>query len=381
MRLERIKNLNAEMLNVKPDSIGYKIMRDKTQILGFKIKELKLQAMQILKQDAISLGAELVTPRDAILCEKKFYDCLLFGSVKSLRLLVSKMQRQPFGLKALSKELKAFIQPKASDKKSKKSIMSIINVDSNSFYKQYGIKEAIDKIYEDIELGADIIDIGAASSRPNADIIESSVEIKRLDSIFKEMKNIKTATLFSIDTYNARTAEIALDSGFNIINDISGGVENMLDALKKHPKSSYILTHIRGTPKTMQDNCDYENLILDIDKYFENKLKILHNEKISNVILDIGIGFGKTPLQNVELIAKLRHFKRFKKPLLVGLSHKSFLGKILGNMEDSRFVASVVADFIALQNGADIIRTHDLKSHLEMLKIYEAFEMDDIDAI
>ncbi|MWV61479.1 dihydropteroate synthase [Helicobacter saguini] len=380
MRLERVKNLNTEMLNIKPDSIGYKIMKDKTQILGFKIDGLKLQAMQILKQDAISVGAELVTPRDAILCEKKSYDCLLFGSLKSLKLLSLKMQRQPFGLKSLSRELRAFIQTKINDKKShKKSVMSIINVESNSFYKEFSVKDAIEKIHSDIELGADIIDIGAASSRPNADIIESKIEIKRLNLIFKEVSKIKTNTQFSIDTYNAETADIALNSGFNIINDISGNVESMSQILKKYPKSSYILMHIRGNPKTMQNDTHYENLLLEIDKYFEEKLRFLHAQKINNVILDVGIGFGKSAEQNVELIAKLRHFKHFRKPLLMGLSHKSFLGKILGSEKDSRLIASVIADFIALMNGADIIRTHDLKEHLEMLKIYEAFEMEDCD--
>lgn len=382
MRLERVKNLNTEMLNIKPDSIGYKIMKDKTQVLGFKIQGLKLQAMQILKQDAISVNAELVTPRDAILCERKCYDCLLFGTLKSLKLLTLKMQRQPFGLKTLSRELRSFIQFKINDKKShKKSIMSIINVESNSFYKEFSVKDAIEKIYSDIELGTDIIDIGAASSRPNADIIESKIEIKRLDSIFKEVRNIKTNIQFSIDTYNSETADAALNSGFSIINDISGSVESMAEILKKYPKTSYILTHIRGNPKTMQNNTEYENLILEIDKYFEEKLRFLHTQKISNVILDVGIGFGKSPTQNIELIAKLRHFKHFRKPLLVGLSHKSFLGEILGAKQDSRLIASVVADFIALSNGADIIRTHDLKEHLDMLKIYEAFEIEDCDVM
>lgn len=387
MKLERVKNLNTEILDIKPDSIGYKIMRDKTQVMGFKIQNLKLTAMQILKQDAISVGAELVTPRDAILCEKKSYNCLLIGSVKSLKLLSAKMQQQQFGLKALSKELKSFLQSQKPSfrgeirAENKKSIMSIINVDSNSFYKEYSVKEAIKKIYNDIELGADIIDIGAASSQPKADIIDYKEEIKRLDCIFKEVKNIKANVQFSIDTYNQETAQKAIESGFSIINDISGNIDSMIPVLKMYPKVTYILMHIKGTPKTMQDMCDYENLILEIDKYFEQKLSILRNEKINNVILDIGIGFAKRAEQNIELLTKLRHFKHFKKPLLVGLSHKSFLGRILNNMQENRLIPTIIADFIALQNGADIIRVHDLKEHIEMLKVYESFEIDDIDIL
>lgn len=424
MRLERIKNLNEEMLKIKPDSVGYKIMRDKTRILGFKILNLKLQAMQILKQDAISVGAELVTPRDAILCERKAYDCLLFGSIKSLRLLSAKIQRQPFGLKAISREVKQFLKqdvsaeikyknieiysldsknikkntslPAGKDKKDSKTpvetilyrpknakIMAIINVDSNSFYTHFSPHEALDKIYENINLSAHIIDIGAASSQPNAAIIHADDEIKRLDSIFKEVSKIKsqgTKALFSIDTYNAKTAAKALDSGFDIVNDISGNVESMSEILSHYPQASYVLTHIKGSPKDMQNHCNYENLILEINEYFEQKLKILNAKKIKT-ILDVGIGFAKNAVQNIELITNLAHFKHFRKPLLIGLSHKSFLGKILGNMQQNRLNASIIANFIALQNGAEIIRVHDVKEHFEMLRMYGVFGVDDIDLI
>lgn len=110
MRIERVSNVNEAMKSVEPDNIGYKIMKEKTQILAFKIEALQLQAMQILKQDALSNGAELVTPRDAVLCKKTHYDCLLFGTQKALKLLISKMQMQPFGLKAIAQDLKVFLQ-------------------------------------------------------------------------------------------------------------------------------------------------------------------------------------------------------------------------------------------------------------------------------
>ncbi|RDU66111.1 dihydropteroate synthase [Helicobacter didelphidarum] len=378
MRLERIKNLNIEMLQAKPDSIGYKIMKDKTQVLGFNIANLKLQAMQILKQEALSIGAELVTPRDAILCRKKAYDCMLFGTPKALKLLVIKIQMQPFGLKALGKELKHFLKPYHERKK---MIMSVVNVDSQSFYKHFNATDAIQEIYRNIELGADIIDIGAVSTQPNAPFIEAKVELKRLEPIFKEITTINNKPQFSIDTYNKEVAKIALECGFTMINDVSGKPENMLEILQQYPNATYILTHTRGGPNTMHKYCEYKNLILDIDKFFTEQLRMLDKHSCKNIILDVGIGFAKTFEQNIELIAKLAHFKHFHKPLLIGASHKSFLRKILKSDNKKQLEASLIAHFIALQNGADIIRVHDLESHQIMLQLYHSFQMNDLDIL
>ena len=326
MKIERVTNINEAMKSVEPDNIGYKIMKEKTQILAFKIEQLKLQAMQILKQDALSNGAELVTPKDAILCQKTHYDCLLFGTQKALKLLISKMQMQPFGLKTIAQELKIFLQPQEDYGR---KIMGIINVDSNSFYKEFSSKEAIRQICHYIELGIDYIDIGAASSRPGAKYIESKVELERLKPILKEIKKLDTKAQFSIDTYNEETAKIAVEHGFSIINDISGKPENMIKVLQENPHVSYILTHIQGTPKTMQKHCKYKNLILDIDAFFTKKIAFLKEHNCNNIILDVGICFAKDMQQNITLLNQLQHFKHFNLPLLIGASHKSFLTRIL----------------------------------------------------
>lgn len=422
MRIERVSNVNEAMKSVEPDNIGYKIMKEKTQILAFKIEALQLQAMQILKQDALSNGAELVTPRDAVLCKKTHYDCLLFGTQKALKLLISKMQMQPFGLKAIAQDLKVFLQ---TQKDYGKKIMGIINVDSNSFYKEFNANEAIRQIYHYIELGVDIIDIGAVSSRPGANYIESKIELERLAPIFDEIKKLDTTTQFSIDTYNEETAKIAVECGFSIINDISGRPETMVQILQKNSHVSYILTHIQGTPLTMQECCKYENLILDIDTFFTQKIAYLKEHDCNNIILDVGIGFAKDVQQNIALLNQLKHFKHFKLPLLIGASHKSFLAKILESSSTtisrnirhdattdysdhnldpathSSFVqnldsinpvsksstskdilsATLIAHCIAWQNGANIVRVHDVKEHIEMLKIMEALRVNDIDVL
>ncbi|STQ86554.1 dihydropteroate synthase [Helicobacter muridarum] len=384
MQIERVKNLNIEMQSLQPDLTGYTIMKDKSQILGFKIYDLRYEAVQILKQNALSLNAELVTPKNAILGKEKNYNCLLLGTPKSLKLLISKLSMQPFGLKTLAKNLHTFLhQRQESDMQDffGYKIMSIINVNSDSFYKEYSLDKAIMKIYEHIELGADIIDIGAVSTRPNAKIIPANIELERLKGIFNEVKNISNRVHLSIDTYNSEVAQTALDSGFNIINDVSGKPENMLDVLKNNSHAIYILTHTRGTSQTMQNLCHYDNLIAQIDAFFQEKLLLLHSHNCRKIIIDVGIGFAKDHLQSTALISKLMHFKHFSKPLLIGASHKSFLRKILNSEDIYQLESTLLAHFFALQNGANILRVHDLVAHKNMLKIFQAFKTNDIDMI
>ena len=390
MRLERVSNINEAMRGIDPDNIGYRIMKDKTQILAFKISNLKLQAMQILKQDALSNGAELVTPKHAALCREEEYDCLLFGTPKALKNLSTKMQMQPFGLKTIAQEIQIFLH---KQKDYGRKIMGIINVDSKSFYQEFNSEQALQQIHKYIELGIDIIDIGAASTRPGAEYVESEIEIKRLSSIFSEIKNINCQTKFSIDTYNEKTAQKALECGFSIINDISGKPETMINTLKSNQHASYILTHIQGTPLNMQSNCNYNNVILDIDTFFTEKIQYLMEHNCENIILDVGIGFAKDMQQNIALITQLSHFKHFNLPLLIGASHKSFLTKILESSTNGKKIlsenlqnkaglpATLITHYLAWQNGANIIRVHDVKSHLEMLHIIESLHSIDIDIL
>ena len=378
MKLERVSNLNAEMLAIGPESKGYKIMRDKTQVVGFKICRLKTPALQILKQDALSIGAEVATPSEAILCKDASYDCLLFGSIKNLKLLAIKLQDQPFGLRALGKELEAVLREFKPIKIcgldfSTPRLMSIINVDSDSFYKEYQARDAIDQIHKDLDQGADIVDIGAASSRPGAPLIPPDIELQRLKLIFDEVKGLCHKAIFSIDTYNPAVAAAALDYGFKIINDISGQPERMLGVLKAHKEAGYVLTHSRGQPENMQSLCDYENLVLDISTFFEEKLEALKEGGFENIILDVGLGFAKDALQNLELVGKLSHFTRFGLPLLIGCSHKSFLRKICESEEKTQLEATLLTNLLALQQGANILRVHDLDSHKKLLKVASAF--------
>lgn len=367
MRIKRINNIYEIMEEIKPDLTGKEIMKAKTQIIAFKISNLNKVAVQILKQDALSLGAELVTPKNAILGDKEYYDCLLFGSLKSLRCLSKKLLLQSFGLKEIAKDLQIMLKNKIPFKK---KIMSIINIESKSFYEELSSKNAIDRIFQDIEDGADIIDIGAVSTSPNSPLVSYEEELKRLKNIFDEIKKISSNVVFSIDTYNLEVAKEAINIGFKIINDVSANPHKFEEILKYNNDIAYVLTHSRGVPSNMQNMCEYENLVLEIDNFFTEKLTYLDYIGFKNAILDVGIGFAKKCNQNLELLKNLKHFSYFDKELLIGVSNKSFIGEITKSSTNDRLSGTLISGFYALQNGASILRVHNVKEHKKLLDMF-----------
>ena len=215
---------------------------------------------------------------------------------------------------------------------------------------------------------ADMIDVGAESTRPFSDVISVDEEINRL-SIFMDMKDNINKTL-SIDSYKPEVIKYALDRGFHIINDISGGGEDNANIkLAAKYDVPIIIMHMQGKPKTMQLEPKYDNVIDDIISFFENKIDIMKNEfqlKDEQIIIDPGIGFGKTKEDNYLILDNIDKFKQFGFPVLIGLSRKSFLSIGRDKPED-RKSASLAAQSIAISNGADCIRTHDVEETYKTL--------------
>ena len=248
--------------------------------------------------------------------------------------------------------------------------MGILNLTPDSFYDgEKKITSSFLKNKLKTFLYSDIIDVGAESSRPFSEPVSVKEEIKRL-SLFIKVKN-DTDKILSIDSYKYDVIKYALDNGFNIINDISGGGEqNCNIALAAEYNVPIVIMHMQGTPKTMQVQPQYENLIDDILCFFENKIKIMKDEfnlSDNQIIIDPGIGFGKTKEDNYFIIDNISSFKQFGFPVLIGLSRKSFLAK--GNdMPKDRKVASLAMQLIAVSNGADCIRTHDIQETYDSFK-------------
>ncbi|BDB63817.1 bifunctional dihydropteroate synthase/dihydropteroate reductase [Helicobacter cinaedi] len=381
----RVQKINTHAIpqaikQIGADRIGQKIMSKKSQILGFEIKDLSFEALNILKQEALSIGGDCATPRGCIKHqgEKK---AILIVTPSQLEKLIHKLAYQPFGLKDLRLKLKTHLEfvskdSNKQDSKIRSMIMAIVNVTPDSFYasSRKDTQGAKDRIHALLAKEVGIIDIGGASSRPGSELIDSQSEIMRLKPIIEYIHTNKLyeKAEFSIDTYNPKTADYALSKGFTIINDISGFAdEEMFKVAQKH-KAKVILMHSKGTPKTMQNLTQYDDIFAETDSFFAEKIEKCKAYNIQNIILDIGFGFAKTTQQNLALIKHLSHFLHFGFPLLVGASRKNTIGEITGRETQDRLAGSLALHLCALQNGASILRMHDEDSHIDMVKIYKA---------
>ena len=241
-------------------------------------------------------------------------------------------------------------------------IMGILNLTPDSFYSEpeISLEMRMEKL-----LGADIIDVGAESSRPGALPISSDEEIKRI-AVLLPLISQHTSLQLSIDTYKPKTALFALQSGFNIVNDITGGNSaEMLDIVADH-NAKIILMHMQGTTTTMQNNPLYNDVIDDILAFLEDRIGRAINAGISHekIIIDPGIGFGKTISDNDKIISNIEKLKSLGFPVLIGLSRKSFL-QCNDDLPSERLAVTISANTLSMLNGVDIIRVHDVEEHIK----------------
>ncbi len=253
-------------------------------------------------------------------------------------------------------------------------IMGILNITPDSFYdggKFSDVKNAVNQTNKMLSDGADIIDIGAVSSRPGADLLSFEEEKNRLKPILKELSKEFKNTIFSLDTFRADIAEYFVNEyGISIINDISAGEldSKMFETIGKL-NVPYIMMHMQGVPGNMQNNPKYTNITLEIIKYFAKKVSIAKQIGINDIIIDPGFGFGKTLDDNYKLLKKLKDFEILELPILVGISRKSMIYKQLETSADNAITGTIAANTIALLNGANILRVHDVKEANDCIKI------------
>ena len=256
-------------------------------------------------------------------------------------------------------------------------IMGILNATPDSFSDGGNFNElesAIGRIGLMVSQGASIIDIGGESTRPGSEPVAEQEEIDRVMPILEKAISQFPDTFFSIDTTKYRVAEEALKQGAHFVNDISG--------LKKEPRfadlcvqyqAGYIMMHSQGNPKTMQDDPSYDDVVRDIQQFLEEQLQQAKQEGLERIIIDPGIGFGKTLDHNLELLANLEKFKELGHPILVGASRKSMIGDILNDRPvEDRVTGTVAVHYHAMMQGANIIRVHDVKEAHDSLLVYNA---------
>jgi dihydropteroate synthase len=260
----------------------------------------------------------------------------------------------------------------------KAQVMAIINITPDSFY-DGGKFSSVTDIIKDAEMkiheGATIIDIGATSSRPKAISVSVKDEIFRLREPLTKLRKEFPKMLISIDTYLSEVAEFAIDLGADIINDISGGEldSKMIDVVAKH-QIAYVLMHMQGTPQNMQLNPTYENVVKELSDFYKSKIADCQSKGFEKLIIDVGFGFGKTVEHNFELLKHLHDFTEFGFPILAGLSRKSMINKVIHTSPVTALNGTTVLNTIALQNGANILRVHDVKEAKQAVDLFEFYK-------
>lgn len=256
-------------------------------------------------------------------------------------------------------------------------VMGILNVTPDSFYagsRTQTEAEIVRRVKQIVSEGAAIIDIGAYSSRPNADNVSAREEMERLRMGLKILFEIQPDAVVSVDTFRADVARMCVEEyGVAIINDIAAGE---MDANMFHTVAAlnvpYIMMHMQGTPQSMQQHPHYDNLLKEVFLYFARKVQQLRDLGVKDIILDPGFGFGKTMEHNYELLSHLEEFRIFELPLLVGVSRKSMIYRLLDITPQEALNGTTVLDTFCLLKGADILRVHDVKEAVETVRIVQA---------
>jgi len=271
---------------------------------------------------------------------------------------------------------------------SKTLVMGILNITPDSFYdggKYFGVDDALNRARKMIDDGADIIDVGGESTRPNSSCVSVDEEIKRVIPLINELSK-ETQIPISIDTYKAEVADKAIKAGAQIINDVSGlqADKEMVKIAAAH-NTPIIIMHIKGRPHDFPNDPLYAEIIPEIISFLESRIEYSIKSGISHnkIIIDPGIGFGKGVEHNIEILRQLMRFKCLNLPIMIGTSRKSFIDKVLEpshniniNENNSRLIGTLVTLVIAVSNGANIVRVHDVKEAVQVIKMYNALHSE-----
>jgi len=349
---------------------GVQILASKSRMLYMYIQDLRTPGANILKQDALSVGADVAVPKGVICCETTHVNALLMGTLAQFRILGKKLKAQPFGLKEIASVLEN-MQIKYTLKKPR--VMGVVNANEDSFFKgsRFSDSQAIEYIQLMISQGAKMIDLGGVSSRPGSEYVDPKVELERIkpiiDAIYSQ-KLYEKAT-FSLDSYAPNCIEYALDRGFRFINDITGLRNDAVAKLGARYKVPVCIMHMQGTPQNMQDNPEYEDVIAEVDAFFTTQLEKAKSFGIEEVVLDVGIGFGKRLEDNLLLLKHLRHFLHHGCELLIGASRKSMINAIIPTPVNERLPGTLALHLEAINQGASIVRVHDVKEHVQAIEV------------
>ena len=382
-------NLRYELKNIGVHQASIETFMNKSAILPLKVLKVRTPAANIIKQEMLACGGDCAVHAGCVVCAQDHSDILLLGTKKHYRLLLQKMAMMPyFGLPKIKEELQSFLENAPlktilADNRVLEYdhvvVMGILNITPDSFYadsRVRGIDEVINRAGQMLRDGAEILDIGGESTRPGSDSINPQEEIARIVPVVEDLRKEYPQSILSIDTYHAETAEATLASGADIINDISAMEydEKMIDVVVKN-NAPVILMHMRGTPKNMQQNTEYGNVVEEVSKYLKERAEMLrgHNFPKEKIILDPGIGFAKNVDQNLKLMQGLSEMTGSDYPVLLAASRKSTIGKVLGDIPpEARLAGTIATSCQAVYAGANMVRVHDVKENIQAIRMLEA---------
>lgn len=367
--------LQDELHRLGVDVGGIKILSDKGKLHLIRIRDLHVGAANILKQDALSIGADLAVPKGTVIASTPRVDVLLIANERQLQELSRKEKAQPFGLKDVAKKLEHFCR---LNEVSEVQVMGVVNANDDSFYahSRFNGILAIERIEKMIEEGASIIDIGAVSSRPGSKSVDEVEEFNRIKPILDliEEQKLYEKTRLSLDSFRPSVIAYALERGFTLINDITGLSNDEVARLCGEYHAGAVIMHMQGQPETMQLNPSYQSMFDEIEQFFHQRIQKAESYGIQEIILDVGIGFGKRLDDNIALISHHKHFLSLGKPMLVGASRKSMIDQISPATTEERLPGTLALHLRAIEEGTSIIRVHDVKEHVQALKVYQALK-------
>ncbi len=373
------------------DPTGVKLMQGKTLHFNLKMEGIDPRAANVLKQEMLSLGGDVALDRRGMDCSIKQTDALLMGTRKHFEKLILKLGQYPT-LENLGESLKEALHNisithyaiRCREKElilgKRTLLMGVLNVTPDSFSDgghfldrekavSHGLKMVAD--------GADIIDIGGESTRPSSKPLEVEEELRRVIPVIESLSKEADVPI-SIDTYKAAVARRAVEAGVQIINDISGlHFDPSLAQIAARENTPLVLMHIRGTPETMQKDVHYRSLFPEIIQYLKDSIRLAESAGVDpgQIIIDPGIGFGKTVEDNLLILKHLSEFRILGKPLLLGTSRKNFIGKILNAAVENRLEGTLSTIVIAVLNGAHIIRCHDVLQAKKAVAVADAVRL------
>ncbi|MEA1960118.1 MAG: dihydropteroate synthase [Bacillota bacterium] len=385
VEIRDLEDARWQLEQIGASAEGIEYMRSKAVFRCIKLKNILVKAANLIKQEMLSKGGEAAVARHAANGEGKT-DVLLMGTVRQYERLHEKLRLQPFGLSSLADEIMQLVAAqgrttkriqlangKTFDLGKKTIIMGILNVTPDSFSdggSYYQIEDAAQHALEMCQNGADIIDVGGASSRPNSIMVSEAEERRRVEPLVERLT--KEGIIVSVDTFRAGVAEAVLAKGAHMINDIGSLQmdEGLLPVLLKY-EAPVVIMHNR---LQKNHNIPYKDLISDIIGELQEAIDLALDKGMSKdkIIIDPGIGFGKTPAQNRQLLKAMRDFTASRYPVLLGTSRKSFIGHTLDLEVDQRLEASMGTVAIGIMNGVDIVRVHDVKETKKMTMMMDA---------